>query len=70
MLPTKFYFILGSGLRREDFFQKLKIFSSETACPNELKLCRKHLWKFLLKEGLFYPDPLTKMATTGHSCFW
>ena len=22
MLPTKFYFILGSGLRREDFFQK------------------------------------------------
>jgi hypothetical protein len=22
MLPTKFYFILGSGLRREDFLQK------------------------------------------------
>jgi hypothetical protein len=60
---------LASVGRRPLTFHIL-IFSSETPQPNELKLGRKLLWKFLSKEYTFCPDPLTNMATTGNYFFW
>ena len=48
----------------------LKIFFSETTCPNKLEIGRKHIYKVLYKDCSFSFDPLTNMVATGNSCFW
>jgi hypothetical protein len=48
----------------------LKIFFSETACPNKLEIGRKHIYKVLYKDCPFSFDPLKNMVATGNSCFW
>jgi hypothetical protein len=50
--------------------QFLKIFSSETALPNEPKLCMKPLFKVLY---IRFPHFITigqKHARHGQCCFW
>ena len=58
------------GLHRQLLFligRFYKIFSSQTAYPNEPKLGRKQLWKVFYKDCTFHPGPLTNMVATDIS---
>jgi hypothetical protein len=56
-----FYQVSVHLAKRFDWLISKKIFSSETALPNDMKLGRKHLWVVLYKDCSFRFDPLTNM---------
>jgi hypothetical protein len=67
-VPIRLQIWLTQAILVSDWLISKKIFSSETAWPNESKPGKKHPWKVLYKYFSFISDPLTDMAATDNSC--
>jgi hypothetical protein len=70
MLPSKFQFILAEGFRRRRLKCEKLADDGCQVMAKALVAFGKVSYKLCMIKAEYITDPLTNMATTGHSCFW